>query len=466
MGVPFKTMSELLSPKEQAYENSLELHPEHEPLRILWGSEQPTRPTGYGVVSRELIKRLAARGHEVFVMGWEYNGEAIRHEEGWTLIHSGIQGQASDHVNGEHNVLDYTLATVRPDVYFSLTDIWNIPHMVRSCNAQNVPHVAYLPIDGSPFSYQWKEIIAMTHTPLWMSKFGLQQFEEFVARYNTKGYAHESLRDPYIDRYTYEPTEVLYHGVDTQLFKPVTQEQKMAWRAELGVPHWEFVFVSVGRNGNRKQQPRLLEAFRMMLDGLPEDERHKYGMIMHTGDPANSRGLGGWNLPLMVKELGLEGNVTFSDIYSNPIHGLTREQMAKLYQVGDCHVLATAGEGFGIPTIEAMACGLPVILPDNSTARELVGSDNLSRGILVKNDTFITGPTQGVKLSVVSIEDLAEQMTKMAGWSKKRKSMSKRARDWVVENCDWDLLIDKLEAILYEAKDKPHPHGNNTEVKV
>jgi len=201
-----------------------------------------------------------------------------------------------------------------------------------------------------------------------------------------------------------------------------------------------------------------------MLDSLPEEDRHKYGMIMHTGDPSNVRSLGGWNLPLMVKEMGLEGNVTFSDMSSNPIHGLTREQMAKLYQVGDCHVLATAGEGFGIPTVEAMACGLPVILPDNSTARELVGKKHLSRGILVKNDTYITGPTQGVKLSVVSISDLSVQMSQIVAWTKKRKTMSKRAREWVVKNCDWEVLTDKLEQILIEAKDRAHPHGNNTKV--
>lgn len=445
-GVPFKTMSE------------------HTPLRILWGSEQPTRPTGYGVVSREFIKRLAKRGHEVFVMGWEYNGEPIQHEEGWTLVHAGLQGQGNDPVNGQANILDYSLATIKPDVYFSLTDIWNTPSMVRSCNMQGIPHVSYLPIDGSPFSYQWKDIIAMTHTPLWMSQFGIQQFEEFIARYNSEGEAHESLRDPFLDRFMHEPTDVLYHGVDTEVFTPVSQEQKEAWRAELGVGHWEFIFISVGRNGNRKQQPRLLEAFSLMLDSLPEEDRHKYGMIMHTGDPSNVRSLGGWNLPLMVKEMGLEGNVTFSDMSSNPIHGLTREQMAKLYQVGDCHVLATAGEGFGIPTVEAMACGLPVILPDNSTARELVGKKHLSRGILVKNDTYITGPTQGVKLSVVSISDLSVQMSQIVAWTKKRKTMSKRAREWVVKNCDWEVLTDKLEQILIEVKDKAHPHGNNTKV--
>ena len=61
-----------------------------EPLHIMWGSEQPTRPTGYAVVSREMVKRLVERGHTVHVMGWDYNGEDFQHPEGWTMIHSGI----------------------------------------------------------------------------------------------------------------------------------------------------------------------------------------------------------------------------------------------------------------------------------------------------------------------------------------------------------------------------------------
>jgi len=431
-------------------------------MRILWGSEQPTRPTGYGVVSRELVKRLAARGHEVFVMGWEYNGEAINHEEGWVLVNSGLSGQGNDHITEGVSVLDYNLQTIKPDVFFSLTDIQNTPNMVRSCNRWGVPHVSYLPIDGSPFSYQWKDIIAMTHTPLWMSRFGKQQFEQFIESYNSDGTGRESLREPFLDRYQDSKTEVLYHGVDTDVFCPISEEEKATMREQLGVPQWDFVFVSVGRNGNRKQIPRLIEAFALMLDGIPSFQRHQYGLILHTGDPTNLRGLGGWNLPHMVSEMGLEGNITFSDISSNPIHGLTREQMAKLYQIADCHVSATAGEGFGLTTVEAMACGLPIILPDNSTARELVGKKSSSRGFSVKNDTYITGPTQGVKLSVVSIEDLAKQMDRMIHLE--RSDMSKRAREWVVENCDWELLTDKLESILLEAKDKPHPHGNNTKV--
>lgn len=87
--------------------------------KILWGSEQPIRPTGYAVVSREIIKRLIADyGHEIYVMGWDYNGENMTHDEGWTLVHAGIGQFGAEKLT--HNaqespsVLDFHIGNINP----------------------------------------------------------------------------------------------------------------------------------------------------------------------------------------------------------------------------------------------------------------------------------------------------------------------------------------------------------------
>ena len=443
MGVPFKAMSE--------------------PLSILWLSEQPIRPTGYGVVTREIIKRLVKRGHEVNVMGWDYNGEPMKHEEGWSLIHTGLAPFGAEFLNEPDGptVIDFNISHLKPDLVISLTDIQNTPHIVRACNRMGVPHISYSPIDGFPFFYGYKDLIKMTHTPLWMSSFGREQFLDFVSKYNSKGHGDENKQDPFLDRFTTESIPMIYHGVDIDVFKPVSKKEKTEMRAKLGLSQWTTVFASVGRNGNRKQQPRLLEAFRMMLDKC--DNPDEIGLILHTGDPTNSKNMGGWNLPAMIHELKLERNVTFSDADSNPIHGVSRQDMSRIYQFSDCHVSATSGEGFGIPSAEAMACGIPVILPDNSTAPELIGQDS-SRGILVKNDTFITGPTHGIKLSIVSVESLAEAMMDMVVNVKERNKMGKRAREFAVKSFDWEIITDQFEELFRSTAGKPHPHGNNSVV--
>ena len=441
-------------------------------MRVLWCSEQPTRPTGYGVVSREFVKRLVERGHEVYVMGWDYHGEDFKHEEGWTLVHAGSRF-GGDPLVGAATTMDYNLNRLKPDVVFSLADVWHTEAIVRSCNRFKVPHVSYLPIDGKDIPRAWTDILKMTHTPLWMSLHGRDEFNAYVQRFHSLGTAVESLRDPFLDRYAPRQnfteathmrfTEVLYHGVDLDLFKPVSQAQKEEWREALGLSRWKTVFLSVGRNGNRKQQPRLLEAFKEMLSKVENPD--EVGLIMHTGDPTNMMGLGGWNLPEMVREMGLENNITFSDPSAHPLLGMKREDMAKLFAMSDCHVLATGGEGFGIPSIEAMACGVPIILPDNTTGPEFIGKGaKTMRGKLVKNDAEIVGPN-GVKMSLVSIKALANALQWMVEHPAKRQAMGKRARKWAEERVGWDDLTDQLERLLEKASKTPHPQGNNTMVK-
>jgi D-inositol-3-phosphate glycosyltransferase len=415
--------------------------PKPKKLRILWGSEQPTRPTGYGVVSREICKRLAALGHEVFVMGWDYNGEDFKHEEGWTMVHAGIGGYGSDKLNSSGlTTLEYNLQRLKPDIYISLIDIWFIGHAVQSTNRLGIPYLAYLPIDGHPISYKWKDILANLNQPVWMSDFGRSTMQQFVKQFGSSGVGPSDMRDPHLDRYLINAGPVIYHGVDLDVFKPQNKAKKAEAKKALGVD-WDFTFLSVARNTNRKQIPRLLQALKQVVDRVGD----KVGLILHCGDPTDTMGMGGWPLPDLVKEYGLFENVRFSDNSSNPLHGLSREEMALLYGLADAHVIATGGEGFGIPSAEALACGLPIILPDNSTGPELVGSKN-ERGWLIPQATEIVGPKWGVVMGLVDIDKLADAMTEayLSHNTALYEEKSRAARTFAEARFDWDTITEQF----------------------
>ena len=346
---------------------------------ILWGSEQPTRPTGYGVVSREIIKRLIKDyGHEVNVLGWDYNGEDFPHPEGWVMKHCGISGFGAEPLrhgdNESPTVLDFHLESTQPDIFISLIDCWFSGHMVQSTNRYGIPYIGYYPIDGTPICGQWSSILAHAHTPLWMSEFGREAFRDYVKTYNSTGDGHPMLKFPDLDRFNTESDEdfpMIWHGVDIDVFKPLSMSDKEIMRNKLGI-QWKTVLSSVGRNTNRKQIPRLLKAIKKANDILGDE--NAIGLILHCGDPMDSANMGGWKLPDLIKQFGLVGNVMFSDNSGNPLHGISREDLAHLFGCTDAHVLATGGEGFGIPSAEAMSCGIPIILPDNSTGPELIGA--------------------------------------------------------------------------------------------
>jgi glycosyltransferase involved in cell wall biosynthesis len=65
-----------------------------------------------------------------------------------------------------------------------------------------------------------------------------------------------------------------------------------------------------------------------------------------------------------VETLGLGDAVTFLDY-------LTEDALRRLYTHAACFVLPSLGEGFGIPVLEAMACGTPVVTSDIPPPREV-----------------------------------------------------------------------------------------------
>ena len=85
------------------------------------------------------------------------------------------------------------------------------------------------------------------------------------------------------------------------------------------------------------------------------------------------------NLPGLLRNLGLEEgkDVIFCNQQVQATVGFPQEYLADVYSALDCHMLVSAGEGFGIPTIEAQACGTPVIVGDWTAHTELCFSGRM-----------------------------------------------------------------------------------------
>lgn len=150
---------------------------------------------------------------------------------------------------------------------------------------------------------------------------------------------------------------VVLNGVSEQ-FKPLTVEEQIAFRTRLQLP--EKYLLHVGINKPHKNQARLLQAFKQFHDrtGLTE-----YKLIL--AGRADSRYTP--ELLSLTEQLDLTPHVKF---WQN----VPEAELRNLYASASLFVFPSLLEGFGLPVLEAMACGTPVICADNTSLPEVAGT--------------------------------------------------------------------------------------------
>jgi len=164
---------------------------------------------------------------------------------------------------------------------------------------------------------------------------------------------------------------VVPHGVDRSIYKPHNPKPKPQPLSDL------FVFGFVGKNNFRKDLPALIEAFAR----LSPEAKEKSCLYLHTPKKSTAGEVVYWPLQWLIVKNGLEAKVLAPENLTM-WEGVEEEKMGEIYGMMDCLVHATMGEGFCLPVLEAMACGIPVIASKNSSLPEVVGD----AGILVECD--------------------------------------------------------------------------------
>jgi glycosyltransferase involved in cell wall biosynthesis len=194
-----------------------------------------------------------------------------------------------------------------------------------------------------------------------------------------------------------EKVEVVYCGLD-EAFCLLDKDQVAAFRAERGLPERFVLFV--GTIEPRKNITRLIEAFATMrpcdlatLRAEPQGEALKLVI----------GGAKGWfyeDVFARVEELGLEGEVLFPGY-------IPASELPLWYNAAQLFVYPSLYEGFGLPPLEAMACGTPVVAANTSSLPEVVGE-------------------AGLTVDPLDIEGLAEAMRRVLNDKALRQEMRER----------------------------------------
>jgi glycosyltransferase involved in cell wall biosynthesis len=115
------------------------------------------------------------------------------------------------------------------------------------------------------------------------------------------------------------------------------------------------------------------------------------------------------------------------------------------------YVTPHGGEGFGLPVVEAMACGVPFVATDCTSMPEFAGEDK--RGLLAEVDK--SRIERGVHRPWVNIKDFIDKIIYLVDNDDVRKKMGKRGIYWARHNCSkkkitkqWEKVFNRLDVPL------------------
>ncbi len=245
------------------------------------------------------------------------------------------------------------------------------------------------------------------------------------------------------------PAVWIPHGVDTGTFSPISAQERTSLREGYALPADAFVFCIVAQNNWRKNLGNMVRAFTRVVHRYPGKPVY---LMLHTAlqeDPV--RPTGASDLEWLIKRLKIDQKVR------TPIQWammyLTHQELARVYQVSDVNLFATCAEGFGMPVIEAGACGVPSIVTDFAASPEVCGQGGITVRPSTKFDRMSPGE-QGVYPSQRAVE---QAMIRLIDDSELLADLSHKARQ-NAESYSWSKVIQYWDYYLKgrpEAKISP-----------
>lgn len=315
--------------------------------KLLWHSCAPWSPSGYGTQTAIWIQKLMEMGHEVMVSSyWGLSGSHTQWN-GITILPGYGANYCSASLGQHAKMFD-------PDLVITLGDVWVLdPGILKK-----LPVAHWLPCDCRPMSTADRNVVEASGAQLIaMSRFGQERF-------SAAGFSP-----------VYVP-----HGIDTGVFCP---QGKAEAREQLGLPADAFIIGINGANNDaiRKGLPEQMLAFAKFLKSHPDAF-----LSLHTGVHQD----GGQDLDALAENLGIADRAGAVSQYRYHSGMVQPQELAKWYSAIDVLSACSFGEGFGLPIIEAQACGTPVITTDASSMTELN-----PHGFNVAGDPFWNGVHKG-----------------------------------------------------------------------
>ncbi len=436
--------------------------------KILMCSEASFLHSGYSTYAKELLTRLHNSGkYEIAefasygILGdprdssipWKYYPNAVRDSDPRFNEYNASGENAFGKWRFERVVLDFM-----PDIVFDIRDFWMNSYQKFSVLRQFYNWVVMPTVDSKPQQEEWLDVYMDADAILSYSDWG-----------------GEVLKDQTNNKIKYVGSAS--PAVNLDIFKPINMSDA---KDALKIPASTKIIGSVMRNQKRKLIPELIQSVRTLLDQF-EQQNKDMGkdvyLYLHTSYPD-----AGWNLPNLLKEHNMGKRVLFTYYCKNcsKIHahtfthsiktcphcgqktavfpsvsdGVSVEQLSTVYNTFDIYVQYAICEGFGMPQVEAGACGVPIVSIDYSAMSDIV---RLLQGYVVQPQTYFKELETEAFRVYPNNDQLVFHLWNFLNLDKEEQSnMRKKVRELTETNFNWDKTATTWMKVFDEILANPN----------
>lgn len=351
--------------------------------RILFCSEATFLNTGYATYTREILNYLHGTGKYELAEMASYGERKDKRASSIPWKYYGVVPDSSCSEDEKKQYAEHPIAQFgellfesvcldfQPDVVCDIRDFWMLDYQERSPFRPFYKWCIMPTVDARPQARQW-----------------IATYESADACLTYSEWAGEVIKEQ-------SGGKINYLGISPPSAHPAYQpiSDKARLRQSFGIDPNAKIIGTVMRNQRRKLYPDLFAAFRLLLDKTNNDPNLM--LYCHTSYPDL-----GWDIPELLQEYSLSSRVLFTyicgqtgkpfvslfkgavaqspytkkygSVLSNVKNGLEYEDLAKIINLFDLYVQYANCEGFGLPQVEAAACGIPVMATDYSAMESVV----------------------------------------------------------------------------------------------
>jgi len=372
-------------------------------MKVCYLSDLAREGSGYSHITINLCQGLVDLGHTVKVCAFSYQNE--QHDWGFSIIPViNFQDAAA------------TMATLvevwEPDIFVVALDIPQQGEMFDLLLSLQVPYIAITPLESGPLCMKWAMSLLRANKLFVISQYGADEIDK------------EGV-----------PAEHLQIGIDTNSWKKKTKKEYRRAREQLlGIEDDTFIILTVADNQERKNLAGAIESLVMFKERMGPDFQFRWVLVTRVGSPI------GWKL------IDLIAKVDLIEEYVELERGLSFAKLWLLYAGADAFLLPSKAEGLGMPVMEAMSVGVPVVASDVGAITEHLSNN---RGYLIPAEYEFIDPYGNAKRYYMDKERAADALTLIAEDLGKPKVATrvKKARAYI-ETRTWDKSVFQLDEAI------------------